>query len=67
MELEMAAAEPSRPLEAIFIATPPCTPLPSSLTRTTTPRELPSMYHFDFEPRPSEASSPVDHLGSAQL
>ncbi|KAH8328876.1 hypothetical protein KR074_008218, partial [Drosophila pseudoananassae] len=47
----MATSESSRrPLEAIFIATPPHTPLlqHSSVTRTTTPRELPTMYHFDF-------------------
>ncbi|SPP73604.1 blast:Zinc finger C2HC domain-containing protein 1A [Drosophila guanche] len=48
----MAASEQSsrRQLEAIFIATPPQTPLMqhNSVTRTTTPRELPTMYHFDF-------------------
>ncbi|XP_039484074.1 PHD finger protein rhinoceros isoform X4 [Drosophila santomea] len=48
----MATSEQSRrPLEPIFIATPPPTPLlhhHSSITRTTTPREMPTMYHFDF-------------------
>ncbi|KAI8039856.1 hypothetical protein M5D96_007281 [Drosophila gunungcola] len=48
----MATSEQSRrPLEPIFIATPPHTPLlhhHSSITRTTTPREMPTMYHFDF-------------------
>ncbi|KAH8280545.1 hypothetical protein KR018_009486, partial [Drosophila ironensis] len=49
--VKMATSEQSRrPLEAIFIATPPRTPLlhHNSLTRTTTPREMPTMYHFDF-------------------
>ncbi|KMY94459.1 uncharacterized protein Dsimw501_GD25497, isoform B [Drosophila simulans] len=48
----MATSEQSRrALEPIFIATPPPTPLlhhHSSITRTTTPREMPTMYHFDF-------------------
>nr|XP_016929109.1 serine-rich adhesin for platelets isoform X6 [Drosophila suzukii]XP_016929110.1 serine-rich adhesin for platelets isoform X6 [Drosophila suzukii] len=48
----MATSDQSRrPLEPIFIATPPPTPLlhlHSSITRTTTPREMPTMYHFDF-------------------
>ncbi|XP_030369606.1 uncharacterized protein LOC115620481 isoform X4 [Scaptodrosophila lebanonensis] len=48
------AASP-RQLEAIFIATPPSTPL--SLTRTTTPRDLPTMYHFDFVPNTTESDT----------
>ncbi|KAM8713257.1 hypothetical protein ACLKA7_013552 [Drosophila subpalustris] len=57
MEMETAAAsETNRQLEAIFIATPPCTPLVASLTRTTTPRDLPTMYHFDFATMESDAA-----------
>ncbi|XP_023171901.2 uncharacterized protein LOC111600149 isoform X3 [Drosophila hydei] len=59
----MAASEPSRQLEAIFIATPPCTPLVASLTRTTTPRELPSMYHFDFATMESDGDVDDEVVG----
>ncbi|KAH8403826.1 hypothetical protein KR215_003744, partial [Drosophila sulfurigaster] len=48
VKMDLAAASETRKLEPIFIATPPCTPLITSITRTTTPRDLPTMYHFDF-------------------
>lgn len=43
----MAAPEMAQQ-EAISLATPPSSPFITSLTRTTTPRDLPTMYHFDF-------------------
>ncbi|XP_037717950.1 uncharacterized protein LOC119552181 isoform X5 [Drosophila subpulchrella] len=70
----MATSDQSRrPLEPIFIATPPPTPLlhlHSSITRTTTPREMPTMYHFDFATSSTtdpEAEEPMRGAGDDPL